>query len=182
MVDNLKIEYDINSQANVSTHPDLVFRAIEKSKYHPSILKIKEFMTEKGMSFSFGYTAQEKTYKALQNLDKKKACQENDIHLKIIKSHKNIFSYFIHHNFNDSLCSSISPSELKKGDIIPIHKKKSKFDIETCCLVSILAMSYSSFMKGKCLIKCTVTLMKFSLNISVDFGKVIAPSIASFLW
>ena len=28
--------------------------------------------TNKGMSISFGYTTQEKTYKALQNLDKKK--------------------------------------------------------------------------------------------------------------
>ena len=42
-------------------------------------------MTNKGMSFSFGYTTQEKNYKALQNLDKKKACQENDIPVKILK-------------------------------------------------------------------------------------------------
>ena len=55
MVDNLKIEYDINRQANVSTHPDPVLRAIETFKYHPSILKIKEFMTYKGISFSQPY-------------------------------------------------------------------------------------------------------------------------------
>ena len=41
-------------------------------------------MTKKGMSFSFGYATQEKTYMALQNLDKKKTCQENDITVKII--------------------------------------------------------------------------------------------------
>ena len=105
MVDNLKIEYDINRQANVSTHRDPVLRAIETFKYHPSILKIKEFMTNKSMTFCFGYTTQEKTYKALQNVDKKKICQENDIPAKIIKSHKDIFSYFIHHNFNNSLYS-----------------------------------------------------------------------------
>ena len=93
MVDNLKIEYVINRQANVSTHPDPVMRAIETFKYHPSILKIKEFMTAKGMSFPLAYTTQEKTYKTLQNLDKKKTCQENDISVKIIKSHKDIFSY-----------------------------------------------------------------------------------------
>ena len=52
MVDNLKIEYDINRQANISTHPDPVLQAIETLKYHPSI---------KGMSFSFSYTTQEKT-------------------------------------------------------------------------------------------------------------------------
>ena len=60
MVDNLKIVYDINRQANVSAHPDPVLRAIETFKYHPSILKIKEFMTNEGMSFSSGYTTQEK--------------------------------------------------------------------------------------------------------------------------
>ena len=86
-------------------------------------------MTDKGMSFSFGYTTQEKTYKTLQNLGRKKTCQENDIPVKIIKSHKDIFCYFIHHNFNNSLYSSMFPSKLKEADIIPIHKKKSKFDI-----------------------------------------------------
>ena len=92
MVDNLKIEYDINRQANVPIHPDPVLRAIETFKYHPSILIIKEFLTNKGMSFSFGYTTQEKTYKTLQNLNQKKAYQENDIPVKIIKLHKDIFS------------------------------------------------------------------------------------------
>ena len=58
--------------------------------------------------------------------------------MKIIKSRKDIFSYFIHHNFNNSVYSSIFPSELKKADIIPIHKKKSKFDIENYRPVSIL--------------------------------------------
>ena len=48
-----------------------------------------------------------------------------------------MFSYFIHHNFNISLFSSLFPSELKKADIIPIHKKNSKFDIENYRPVSI---------------------------------------------
>ena len=60
--------------------------------------------------------------------------------MKIIKSQNGIFSYVIHHNFNNSLHSSIFPSELKKADIIPIHKKKSKFDIENYRPVSILAV------------------------------------------
>ena len=47
-------------------------------------------MTGKGMSFK--YSTQEKTYKALQNLDNKKACQENYIPVKIIKY---IMIYFL---------------------------------------------------------------------------------------
>ena len=99
-------------------------------------------MTNKGMSFSLGYTIQEKADKALQNLDQKKTCQKNDIPLKkkkiYVKSHQDIFSYFIHHNFNNLVYSSIFPSDLKKSDIIPIHKKKCKFDIENYRPVSIL--------------------------------------------
>ena len=70
--DNLKIESDIDRQANVSAHPDPVLRAIGTFKYHQSILKIKECLTDKGMSFSFSYTTQEKSCKTLQNLYRKK--------------------------------------------------------------------------------------------------------------
>ena len=52
MVDNLKIEYDINRQANESNHSDPVLRATEAFKYHLSGLTIKEFMTDKGLSDS----------------------------------------------------------------------------------------------------------------------------------
>ena len=73
-------------------------------------------MTDKGMSFSFSYTyySRKKTHKALQNLDKKKR-QKDDVPVKIIKSHNDIFSYIIHHNLNNSLSGSIFPSEMKKG-------------------------------------------------------------------
>ena len=87
----------------MSTHQDPVLRMVETFKYHPSILKTKEVMTGKGMSFSFVYNTQEKTYKTLQNLDKKKTCHEKDIPVKTIKSQSDIFPYFIHHNFNNSL-------------------------------------------------------------------------------
>ena len=72
MAGNLKKEFDADRQAFVSAHPDPVIGVMETLKYHPNILKIKGFMTVKGMSFSFSYTAQERTHKTLQNLDKKK--------------------------------------------------------------------------------------------------------------
>ena len=68
MVDNLKIEYDI--QTNRRFHPDLVLLVIGTFNYHPTISKIKKLITGKGMLFSFNYTTQEKTCKTLQNLDK----------------------------------------------------------------------------------------------------------------
>ena len=75
MVGNLKIQYD-EKQANLPTQPDPVLWMIEAFKDHSNILKIKEFMTEKGMSFFSSCTTPEKNYKALQNSDKKKACQK----------------------------------------------------------------------------------------------------------
>ena len=76
MVDNLKIEYGIDRQANGSTHPDPVLLAIETFKYHQSKLKIKEFMTIKSISSSFSYTTQKNFIRhcKMQNVDKKKIC------------------------------------------------------------------------------------------------------------
>ena len=97
------------------------------------------------------------------------------------KKHNDIFSYFIQHNFNNSLFSLVFLSELKKADIIPIHKKKSEFDIENYCPVSILPV-LSKIYEGCMFDKRIVTLIKFSLNISVDSDKVTALNIAFFLW
>ena len=59
-------------------------QVIETFKYQVSMLKLKEYMADKGMSFSFSYNTQEKTYKTLQNFNGKKACEKNDISAKII--------------------------------------------------------------------------------------------------
>ena len=62
MVNNLKTEYDIDTQTNISTHPDPVLRATETFKNHPSLLKIKELMADKSRLFTFRYnTTKEKT-------------------------------------------------------------------------------------------------------------------------
>ena len=61
---------------------------------------------------------------------------KNDILVKIIKSYNDIVSYCIYHKLNNSMFSSIFPSEQKKVDIIPIPKKKRKFDIENNLPVS----------------------------------------------
>ena len=88
MVDKLKIDYDIDRQENVWIHPDPVLRAIEIFKYHPSILKFKEFMNDKGMSFFFSYTTLEKKIQCTEKLRYEKnmsrkwyPCENNKIAL-----------------------------------------------------------------------------------------------------
>ena len=72
MVENLKIDPLIDI-SNVSTHPDPILRAIETYKNHSSVLKIKAFMRNRNLSFSFSYTTKQNISKALKNLDPKKS-------------------------------------------------------------------------------------------------------------
>ena len=95
-------------------------------------------MKEKDLYFSFEFVDKPKISKEINKLDKKKACQEHDIPVKLIKSNKDLFSHFIYHNFNNSLFSSNFPSNLKAADILPTHKKKDKSDIENYLPISIL--------------------------------------------
>ena len=60
IVDNSKIEHDTGRQANFSDHLDPALQEKKTLKYHPSILKIKEFISGKSMSLSLRYITKEK--------------------------------------------------------------------------------------------------------------------------
>ena len=61
-------------------------------------------MSDKGLSFSFKYVTRSKIAKEIQIA--KKACQESDIPVKLIKNSLNVISPYIYNNFNNSLFSS----------------------------------------------------------------------------
>ena len=166
MVDNLKIEYDIDRQTNVSTHPDPVLRAIETSKYPPSLLKFKEFMTDKGMSFSFSYTT--------QNLYKKKTCQENDIPLKT-KSRNGIIFTFDTITLITHCSVPFFPQKCMRLTLYPFIKRRA--NAISKIIVLLVSFPFSpKFKKGVCLIKC------LSKRQCLDFDKVTALNTAFFLW
>ena len=124
--------------SNLSNIDNPILKAIAKYENHPNILRIKNYMKEKDLNFSFEFVNKPKISKEINKLDGKKACQEHDIPVKLIKSNKDLFSHFIYHNFNNSLFSSNFPSNLKAADILPTHKKKDKSDIENYRPISIL--------------------------------------------
>ena len=95
-------------------------------------------MKEKDLNFSFEFVDKPKISKKINHLNSKKACQEHDIPIKLIKSNKHFFSHFIYHSFNNSLFSSSFPSKLKAADILPTQKKNNKSVIENYRLISIL--------------------------------------------
>ena len=115
-----------------------MLKAIAKYENHPSIFRIKNYMKEKDLYFSFKFIDKPKISKETNKLDKKKACEEHDIPVKLIKSSKDLFSHFIYHNFNNSLFSSNFSSNLKAADVLPTHEKKDKSDIENYRTISIL--------------------------------------------
>ena len=61
----------------------------------------------------FNFETKNKILAEIHNLDKKKAYQESDIPVKIIKDNIDIFSEFILHNFNNSIFDATFYSELK---------------------------------------------------------------------
>ena len=127
---NLKLDsnlVEITENLNIS---DPVIKAIKKYEKHPSIIKIKEKMKNKNMSFSFSFVTKETILNELRKLNPKKACQESDIPVKIIKENLDIVSNFVYNNFNNSLFSSNFPSHLKNATITSIFKKKDRANVE----------------------------------------------------
>ena len=73
-MENLDIDIDIVSSdldTTSSDITDLVFKAIKKYEDHPSIKKIKHFMSGKDLQFSFNFETKNKILAEIYNLDKK---------------------------------------------------------------------------------------------------------------
>ena len=138
IVNKLGIEDVPDDESNLSNIDDPISKVIAKYENHPSILRIKNYMKEKDLNFSFEFDNKPKISKEINKLDGKKACQKHDIPVKLIKLNKDLFSHFIYHNFNNSLFSSNFPTILKAADILPTHKNKDKSVIENYRPISIL--------------------------------------------
>ena len=112
---------------------------IIKYKNHPSIKAITDRIEKLGKpNFNFKSSFHEETEKEVNNLKIKKASQKSDIPLKIIKENVDIISYFIFHNFNNSLACATFPTSMKYSDVIPIQKTDDKTDKENYRPISIL--------------------------------------------
>ena len=79
------------------------------------------------MSFSFKFFTEERVIKEIIN----------DNLARIIKESNHLFCIFLYHYFNNSIHSSTFPVDLKNVDLLPIHKKKDKIDIENYHPISI---------------------------------------------
>ena len=74
----------------------------------------------------------------INNLNIRKISQKTDIPVIITKENIDIVSYFLYHNFNDSLSCSTFPTCIKYAEVTPIHKNDDKTDKENYRPINIL--------------------------------------------
>ena len=83
IVPNLGINTDNSFLINTDSGNDPIEKAIVKYKNHLSIISIKKFMENSDSSFSFRHVPQNKLTKMIEELDRKKVVQSNDITTKL---------------------------------------------------------------------------------------------------
>ena len=89
-------------------------------------------------TFSFTSVSIEEVKRAIESLDPKKAAQEKDIHINILKQNSDFFAFHDQKDINASISTSKFPNDLKEADVIPVYKKKSKLSKENYRPISIL--------------------------------------------
>ena len=126
IVKNLNIQRD-KTHLFKNTEDNPVLACIEKFSTHLSIISIQKRMETNSNKFSFKYEERKKFLTEIQNLNSRKASQQNDIPVKILKENSDVCSYILHHNFSNSLFRNKFPKYLKRADITPVFKKDEKF-------------------------------------------------------
>ena len=121
IVKNLNIQRD-ETHLSKATQDNPVLACIEKFSTDPSIISIQKRMETNSNRFSFKYEERKKFLTEIQNLNSRKASQQNDIPVKILKENSDICSYALYHNFSNSLFSNKFPKYLKMADITPLFK------------------------------------------------------------
>ena len=144
IVEELNIPIDQNLLNDASLFDDPVIAAIHKYKRHPSILKIKEQLKKHDL-FSFYHVNPDKMLKIIENIDSKKATQQGDIPVRIIKENKFTFSKVLSEIFNFYIDNNTFPNGLKKADIKPVYKKDDPFDKTNYRSISILPVFFFFF-------------------------------------
>ena len=116
IVKKLDISIDQDLFNDASIFDDTIIAAVYKYKKCLSILKIKEKVKRHDL-FSFYRVNPDKMLKILQNIDSKKATQQCDIPVRIIKENKFMFSKILSEMFHFYIDNNTFPNGLKKTDI-----------------------------------------------------------------
>ena len=128
--------YIINQ--NVSYITDPIEKAIEKYKFHPSILLIKEKTKCSNASFDFSPVTVNDVEKEIKKLNPNKATTFNTIPSKMLLKTSEISAKILHKLFNETVETGDYPENLKLADITPVFKKKDPLNKMNYRPVSVL--------------------------------------------
>ena len=104
IVKNLDMQRDETHLSN-TTQDNPVIACIEKFSKNPSKVSIKKRMETTSNKFSFKYEERKKFLTEIQNLNSRKASQQNDIPVKTLNKNSDIFSSMLHYNFSNKQLS-----------------------------------------------------------------------------
>ena len=110
---------------------------IDRFKYHPSVLKIKEFANNDN-GFSFEEVTLDEVKCEISKLKAKKATTFGSIPVKNLKETIDVVSPIIHDFFNQSIKESEFPHVLKLPDVSAVFKKDDATNSKNYRPVSVL--------------------------------------------
>ena len=113
-----------NRSSDVSTEP--IDKAIDKYKFHPSILLIQKHLKNRDV-FSLKTVEIGDIEKEINNINPEMATT-NTIPPKILKTSTKLSAIVLHELFNDSIERSDFPQNLKLVDITPVYKNNDPLD------------------------------------------------------
>ena len=143
-VENLDIDCFLERDQYEGNPNDTIEDIVKKYVRHPSVLKIKEYITPE-YDFSFSPTTTQQLEIEIQQLDPKKASAENDIPTKVLIETSDVASHYLTKICNESKKDHIFPESLKLADVIPIHKKDERTNKENYRPVSLLPITSKLF-------------------------------------
>ena len=125
------------------SHP--IFRAILKYANNPSTIAIKDLNNT--LMFIFSNLSVADVKKKVRKLDPRKATQNTDIPVRILKQNSDIFGSYICDFFNECVDKGVFPSILKNANTTPVSKKGFRGSKDNYRLVSILSIVSKIFEK-----------------------------------
>ena len=107
-------------------------------KSHPSVLKIRE-KVDVNMNFSFSEVNSNTVIQEIQRLKTNKASTFGNISIKQLKESQSVSGPIVHELVNKTIRGVLGfPSELKKADVSPVHKKDDATNVKNYRPVSVL--------------------------------------------
>ena len=136
---------------------DPIDKAIDKYKFHPSILLIRKHL-KNHHAFSVKKVEIDDMEKEINNINPKKATTSNSIPPKILKKSSKVSASVLHKLFNDPIEKRDFPQNLKLADITPVYNKNDALDTNyrPVCVLPIVSKIFRKIMRNKSMISLLV--------------------------